>query len=141
MADDPGKPHNRKAQGFMAALVAVSLIGIGAVGLIDQLNHSQDQAAHAQDQAALNRQDATVRAQSECLKQYLSGAAPLAQALTDAQQVIYDDIAAGQTLDRTDPAAVKAATVKFYRDIAAEQAAAADLKQYRATHLPSKECP
>ena len=75
--------------------------------------------------------------QSDCNSAYLNGSAPLAQAKDDALQAVLDDVAAG----RTAGAASHKEVVKFYRDLAAEQAAYHALKEYRDTHVPKEACP
>jgi hypothetical protein len=80
------------------------------------------------------RQDQT----QACLKDYLDGTVPKAQAVTDATQKVFNDVAGFQTADT--PAKQAAAGIKFYADLAKEETAANTLSGYRTSHAP-RTCP
>jgi hypothetical protein len=76
----------------------------------------------------------------DCVRQYVSEAAPLSQARDKAIQALWDDFAAVQHLDQTDKAAVADARTEFFTDLDAEREASKALFTYRTEHAPSQEC-
>jgi hypothetical protein len=78
--------------------------------------------------------------QQECIRVYIGGTAQLAADRDKATQELWDDFKSFQTLDQTDPAAVKQARAEFFADLDKERAANKALQDYRDAHLPKEQC-
>jgi ABC-type Na+ efflux pump permease subunit len=77
---------------------------------------------------------------ASCMKDYLSGSAPLVKARDDAVQSLWDDFATSQDIDPTDKVAVRKLRTTFFADLETERGAYSALNRYRDTHAP-RHCP
>lgn len=114
--DDSQPPGNGK---FWLAIGLVFAIA-ATIGLVGQLQHKQT---------------------SDCLREYLSGAAPLTQARDAALQTFLNDLASFQHVDPKETEKAAVLRESLFEDLAAEIDADKALQDYRETHAADEVCP